>query len=261
MFQTLMRSTPIWLFGLLIMAGCVVASEFGRFLHRRRTPREDETKSSTEGYVAGAVFSLLAFMISVTFSIAVDRFDSKRALVEHEASAILTSYQRAALLDEPGRTRLQGVLRSYAMSRVALERTWNTPNDEALARTRLLQRTLWATALDACYPLRTTSLASSVIQAVNETLEMGSRRELARLEFVPARVILTLVLYLFVASSVLGYMVDANSGRRRALVYVLFALYTAAITLVVDLDSPLEGAVRVPQAALEQVAAAMSLNS
>ena len=261
MLQTLLRSTPIWLFGILIMAGCVLASEFGRYLHRRRGTRTPAAKNGDDGYIVAAIFSLLAFMISVTFSIASDRFDAKRALVGEEANAITTSYQRASMLDEPGRSRVHAILRDYARSRIALERIPNTSKDRVLVQSRMLQRALWIATLEACYPIRTTSLASNVVQAVSETLDVGSQRELARSAFVPSRVLLTLILYLFVASSLLGYRVDSSSGQRRALGYVLFVLYTAAIVLIADLDSPLEGSVKVPQTALKQVAANLEFGS
>ncbi len=257
MLQTLVRSTPIWLFGVLIMVGCALASEFGRFLHRRQGTQERETKTSTEGYIVAAIFSLLAFMISVTFSIAADRFESKRVLVGREASAIMTSYQRASLLDEPGSSRVRAILRDYARSRIALEELSNSAEDEPLARSRMLKRALWVATLDACYSMRTTTLSSNAVQSVNEILNIGSERELARVAFVPSRVVLTSILYLFAASSVLGYRIDANSGHRSPLIYVLFALYVAAIVLIADLDSPLEGTIKVPQTAIEQLVAAL----
>ena len=78
---------PLWLVWLLLVAACVLALEAGRWAFRRaaahRRAGTREAKSEAEGYVFGAIFSLLAFMIAITFSIALGRFDSRRLLVNH----------------------------------------------------------------------------------------------------------------------------------------------------------------------------------
>lgn len=163
MFQTLLRSMPLWLIGCLILTGCILASQLGRFIHRRFASEADRMKTGTEGYIVGALFALLAFMISATFSIAVDRFENKRAWIAREASSISMSYWRAGFLDEPGRAQLRSILRRYARSRAALENDANTGSSGALSRSKELQRDLSAATLNACYPLRSTPVAAYMI--------------------------------------------------------------------------------------------------
>ena len=215
-------------------------------------------KTGTEGYIVGALFALLAFMISATFSIAVDRFENKRAWVAREASSISMSYWRAGFLDEPGRSQLRSILRRYARSRAALENDANTGSSGALSRSKELQRDLSAATLNACYPLRSTPVAAYMIQAISDTLDVGAQREEAVFAFVPNRVMVTLILYLLVASAVLGFEIDVEPTKRRASIYILFALYTLALTLILDLDSPLSGTITVAQTQLRGLAAELS---
>ena len=260
MFQTLLRSMPLWLIGCLILAGCILASQLGRFIHRRFASEAVPMKTGTEGYIVGALFGLLAFMISATFSIAVDRYEAKRAWVAREASSISISYRRAGFLDEPGRSQVQLILRRYAHSRMALENVANSATGQELVRTRELQRDLWAATLNACYPLRATAVAAYTIQAVSDTLDIGAQREEAVRAFVPNRVIFTLILYLLVASAVLGFEIDVEPKKRRVSIYMLFALYTLALTLILDLDSPLSGTITVGQTPLREVAGQLDAN-
>ncbi len=253
MFQTLLRSMPLWLIGCLILAGCILASQLGRFIHRRFASEAVPMKTGTEGYIVGALFGLLAFMISATFSIAVDRYEAKRAWVAREASSISISYRRAGFLDEPGRSQVQLILRRYAHSRMpskmsrTLQRAGTRPDKRATAR---------SVGCDAerLLPLRTTAVAAYTIQAISDTLDIGAQREEAVRAFVPNRVIFTLILYLLVASAVLGFEIDVEPKKRRVSIYMLFALYTLALTLVLDLDSPFGGTITVGQMPLREVA-------
>lgn len=74
----------------------------------------------------------------------------------------------------------------------------------------------------------------------------------------PNRVMVTLILYLLVASAVLGFEIDVEPTKRRASIYILFALYTLALTLILDLDSPLSGTITVAQTQLQGLAAELS---
>src|SRR5438309_72459 len=99
MFGIVQHAVPLWAFGLLIIACSILASEIGGLTRRRFAPGTPKTSGNIDGYIVGAIFGLLAFMISFTFSVAINRFDSRRAWAVREATAISTAYLRASLLD------------------------------------------------------------------------------------------------------------------------------------------------------------------
>ena len=92
MSEWILGLVPFWLFGLSLVLACILASEFGRGVRRRLiSPAEAGTKSDAQAYVVGAVFGLLAFLISLTFTIAINRFDERRGWGAQEANAISTT--------------------------------------------------------------------------------------------------------------------------------------------------------------------------
>lgn len=127
MIDSILQAVPLWLVGLFLIAACIFAAQLGRYI-RRRSGRDSvesgKTRSDAEGYVIGAIFGLLAFIIGLTFSIAVDRHDTRRGWVTEETTAISTVFLRAGLFDEPHRTRLQSTLREYAHTRIAPDGVW-----------------------------------------------------------------------------------------------------------------------------------------
>ena len=80
----------------------------------------DHTPDGQEGYVVSAVLGLLALMLGFTLAMAVDRYETRRALVLEEANAIGTTYLRAQLFGEPHRARLSKLLVEYNDNRLAL---------------------------------------------------------------------------------------------------------------------------------------------
>jgi ABC-type branched-subunit amino acid transport system permease subunit len=64
---------------------------------------------------------------------------------------------------------------------------------------------------------------------------------------VPANVFEVLVLYAVIAQGILGFVLGDPTNRHRSLGFVLSGLLTIALVLIVDLDRPRGGAIRVSQ--------------
>ena len=105
---------------LLSVGVIVLGTDVGRSRHRiraanapgqhRRRGRMKTRDSGSEGYVVSATLGLLALLLGFTFSLAIQRFETRRELVLADANAIGTAYLRVQLLDEPHRSRLSGLL-------------------------------------------------------------------------------------------------------------------------------------------------------
>lgn len=256
MFDFILQSIPLWLTGVFLIVACLLAAQLGRLVRRRSgrdNSEEDKGAKEAEGYIIGAIFGLLAFIIGLTFSIALDRFDSRRSWVAEEATAINTAFLRASLFDEPARSRLQSTLRIYAHGRIAPEGVWDDRVDRRVALSRQLRHRLWDETQAAVLPVRETELASYFVDAMNEVLTAGTRRELAGNAHIPDRIIISLLLYLLVASAVLGYLAGEDAGRLRQSTTMLFALFALTIVTILDLDRPQSGYIRISQDALEDL--------
>ena len=102
-----------------------------------------------EGYVVSAVLGLLAFLLGFAFSLATDRFETRRHLVLEESNAIGTAFLRAQLLGEPHRARLSDLLVRYTENKIALARAQPDQQPPLLAIDDKLITEIWA-ATAAC---------------------------------------------------------------------------------------------------------------
>lgn len=140
MFDLLFNRAPIWVIGPGLFLFLCVAAETGFRLQQwldRRSPAMDE-KGGGAGHILGVSLGLMSLLLSFTFSIAISRYDARRALVLEEANPIGTTYQRADILPEPLRTALIGPLRDYTQVRIAFYEAGDDLNRPGIAGGRLV---------------------------------------------------------------------------------------------------------------------------
>ena len=69
-----------------------------------------DEEEDANGAIVSAVLGLLALLLGFTFALAVNRFETRRALVLEEANAIGTAYLQTQVLPQPHRERLSMLL-------------------------------------------------------------------------------------------------------------------------------------------------------
>jgi hypothetical protein len=256
---------PIIVLGGAIVLILLLAMWLGRRLQLRLAAllaREDGTPPADEAFqnhILSAVMGLLALLMGFTFALAIDRFDSRRQLVVAEANSIGTTWLRARLLDEPHRSRLLALLEDYARNRIALAEAQDRGDiDRLLAESGRLQDQLWNETEAAVRPMRNVAFAASFLETMNQTIDLGAERKVARQAHVPPEVLAILLIYLVVVAFVYGY--NITGARRWAASTCLLALFTLAYLLILDLDRPNRGGIRESQAPMEDLLQSMHGN-
>ena len=245
--QNFLDSLPIGivLLGFAVIAGIV--SELGyRLGHwwQKRTPDE---KEGPTGMIVGSILGLMAFLLAVSTGMATDRFDQRRGLVLTEANSIGTTYLRAGYLPEPASSEIRDLLREYVPLRIVA----NDLKDvrKKMARSVELHAELWSITEDLArnHP-EMGDLLALFIEALNETIDLHETRVTAGIY---ARVPFTILFMLFFGSILTLGMVGYSAGltRRRSPItaVMLVVILGAAITLVVDLDRPQGGFLKISQ--------------
>lgn len=261
MFDLLFDRAPIWVIGPgLFILLCIVAEagfRLEQWLDRRSPARED--KGSGAGQILGVSLGLMSLLLSFTFSIAISRYDTRRALVLEEANAIGTAYQRADILAEPLRTALIGPLRDYTQVRIAF---YEAGADEAKLvdvehRTNALQSQMWATTGQAVRSLPNTDLSASLMDAMNHMFDQAAARKVALAAHIPIAVLIGLTILLLASAVMLGAVLGENSRRHPLLALMLLALLSFTMTLIVDIDRPRRHHVLINQGPLLDLRAAL----
>ena len=248
-----------------LVAATVILLLFGAgglgmyFRHRRGGERAEEEKGA-EQLIVSAILGLLALLLGFTFALAVDRYDTRRGLVVAEANAIGTAWLRAQLLDEPHRTRMSRLLEGYAANRLQLAQAQNRGEGlPLLQRTDLYHRRLWEATVEAVRPIRHLEISSTLVEGMNNVIDIAAERKAARRAHVPPRVLTVLLLYMAVTAYAVGYALLRLQVRWAAIVLLL--LLSLSYLLILDIDQPTRGGIREPQAAMEDLVASMRPNA
>lgn len=213
--------------------------------------------------IVGSILALLAFLLAVAMGMASDRFDTRRGLVLDEANAIGTTYLRAGYLPEPASSEIRALLREYVPLRIVTNELGDIR--VRMARSVEVQEKLWSIAEELARGTPESDVLALFIDSLNETIDMHQTRITAGIY---ARVPETVTILLYFGSILTLGVVGYNAGltRRRSLLttIVLIIVLDAVITLVVDLDRPRDGFLKVNQQPLidlqKQVEALPPLN-
>lgn len=258
--QNWLANAPLWEIGVAVFGGLVATWLAGAAL-RRRHDRSAALKDGAadpgdgeQGILVSAVLGLLALLIAFTFSIVIDRFDTRRVNVLNEANAIGTTYLRAQLLEQPHRARLSRQLVQYTDIRIALAGKSRGPEQTALlAMNDKLLADLWTSTVAAFPSMRPYPLSGSFLETMNNLIDMDATRKAGRQARVPSEVLLVLFLYQFVAAGVIRYGLSGRAGRRMGPILVF--LLGSLTLVIIDIDKPVTGGISESQEPMLQLRA------
>jgi hypothetical protein len=183
----------------------------------------NESKRAQVQAVQAVALSILGLLLGFSFALASSRFDARKALVADEANAIGTAYRRVDLLPEADRDEMRGILRSYIDRRLEFveQREFGRLQvEEAEAEVVRLHDAMWAVGVRA-----------------------------ARAD--PHAVTTMLLGVAAIAMGTLGYGFGSSDYRNAALPALVGVLVLMIVVVIVDLDRPQAGFIRVSQRALE----------
>jgi len=190
----------------------------------------------------------LAFMLAFTFGMASTRFDTRKSLVLDEANAIGTTYLRAAMLPER-RDEVRDLLRDYLDTRLEAVRSGRIA--EGLARVDDLQAQLWAHAVSVAQQHPDSIVVGLFVEALNEVFDLHAERLAAGLRNrIPGAIWVGLLVLAILSLASMGYHSGLVGTSRSLAVIAVAVAFSAVIVLVVDLDRPQEGSLKVSQQAL-----------
>ncbi len=237
---------PLWLVGLLLLGALTAVAELGFRAHRwlfvqERGPQD----SKDEGYILSAVLGLLALLVGFTFSMALNRYETRRELVVQEANAIGTARLIVQVLEDPRRSELTALFARYVDLRLMGSREHADP--ATLGETARVRRELWEEVSEVSRAHPTAQSSRALIDAVTAMFDVAAARRAELDAYIPTRVLEILVLYAIVSAGVLGYVLAGTNVRHFIATSILFVALTLAITLVLDIDRPRRGSIRVPQ--------------
>ncbi|HET8725224.1 MAG TPA: hypothetical protein VFM53_13595 [Anaeromyxobacteraceae bacterium] len=251
-------NAPLWAILVATGAAFLLAAELGYRLGTWRQAATSETTRADLGITLGGLLGLLGLLLAFTFGMAGARYEARKSLVIEEANAIGTAWLRTDLVPEPMRSEARAALKAYTQIRLDVARGGSQETVErGIARSEALQGPLWkaAVAAAAAAPGPTSSL---FVSSVNEVIDMHGRRiGLSVRNPIPPVIMATLYGVSLLVVVALGFS-RGLGGDRNAVATTLLALILAVVlNLILDLDRPAGGYLRVSQQAMQDVRAMM----
>jgi hypothetical protein len=233
----------------LLFVGLVVMQEAGRALGRRWRARTGEEKIPGIAAIESSIYGLLGLLVAFTFNGAATRFEQRRALVTEEVNAIGTAYRRLSLLPEGPRTALQDKFRLYVRERLETYRA--LPDVEAsrvwYVRSEKAQDEIWS---DAVAALSTTSekIGILLLPPINQMFDDAATRLMATQNHPPKIMFVMLGGLALLSALIAGFGLAASHGRPLIHVLVFAGTLALAVYVIVDLEYPRFGFIRVDDA-------------
>ncbi len=216
---------------------------------------DDEVKALT-GSVQASVLGLLALLLGFTFSMSMQRFDNRSMALIDEANAIGTAMLRADLLPVEQRAETKAQLLEYAKARSALSAIDLTLTQQRQAyRNQIseIQAKLWTLAIAAAETDSRPVTTGTFLSSLNEMIDSQSKRGALLRAHVPEPILL-LLLFVFVASvGMMGYSSGLSRKRIFAPLVLVSLLITLIVFIIIDLDRPKRGLIKVDQSALTEL--------
>jgi hypothetical protein len=233
----------------IFFALMLAATEIGFRLGRKSEANTPEKTKSLVSTVEAAILAVLGLLLGFTMSMAVTRFEARKQLVLDEANAIGNSCLRTELLPAPEGTEIASILREYINVRVQYGATGNDPArlDSLRTQTARLQDEFWKRAVAYGQKNPSPMAASLLLQSLNQSIDLESARRMALQNHVPENVIYVNGILGMLAALLVGYTFGLNGRRQIFSMCVMCVAVTLVLTLIIDLDQPRSGLVRVSQ--------------
>ena len=235
----------------VLFAAMLLTFEVGRRIGGAELAKDPDGLAKGVGAAEGAVFALLGLLMAFTFAGAASRFEGRRLMIDTEANAIGTAWLRIDVLPVETQPPIREMFERYTNLRATIYRDADQISEvrARLATAATLQNEIWKSALAACQLPHAAPQATIVmLPALNQMIDIASTRQMASGNHPPMVIFLLLGLLSIIGALLVGY--SSSSNKRRTWIHqVIFALVmSAAIYVIIDIEFPRLGLIRVEDA-------------
>jgi len=251
-----LRDLPL---GLIFLAS-LLAIHGAWAIGRRLGSRTQGVDAGSVAAMEASILGLLALMIGFSFSVALNRFESRRDAVLKEANSIGTTALRARLLPAPHNADVNRLLTEYVQLRLLLlQGATGAANFAAtLERSNAIQEALWQQAKALVKQDNAMVPTGIFIQTLNDMIDAQETRLTAARNTVPEIVTWTLYGLAIMGAGFNGYGRGLQGKSRHLPSWVTGTLFATVILMIQDLDRPGAGFIKVSQQPILDTAASIS---
>lgn len=240
--EYLYRIDTIWIlfFSLMILALLI---EIG--YRRGRTSGDGKDFESLITLIPTSLLGVLALLMGFTFSMAISRFEARKAVLVREANSIETTWLRTDLLKSNEASTARAALIDYLDHRIKFPSASSSPEVFTAYQndTSRLQAIIWKTAVEESLS-KPTPVAALFMSSVNEMIDLSTERLFAWQDHVPSVAYIIIFALAMASHYELGFLFGARQYKRSAPLLLAF-MFCLVLTLIQDIDRPSRGLVTI----------------
>ena len=246
-------SIPIYIIGLLVVAGLSIVIEVGYQFGKRIADERGLNKHPVEASVTTAILSLMAFMLGFSFANATSRYIKRQDLMLEDANTASTLYLRADFLPPEKIERSRALIREYVQLRANAVNAQDLKKlSSAIQPSLEIQRELWDITVEARSLSKNVSL-NLYISTLNDLIDTHSKRQTAAIvNRFPPTLWLTLTFLGVMSTVMMGFISGLHGRRSRLATTSLLVAFSVVIVLIVDLDRPIRSLIEQKDRPAEQ---------
>jgi hypothetical protein len=229
---------------LLVLTSTLLGSIVGKSIKKKG---EYLTESSN---VYGSLFGLLALILAFTFSMSIDRYDTRRKIIIEESNTISTALLRADLYPENERLLFRNDFKKYIETRINYFKAGFDfeKREQVNIISQSLSKALWDRATRLSHNYSNTDATRQMIPALNEMFDITTTRLAAENAKVPDSIILLAFLLAFIISFFSGYSSTLKGNIDWFGNLCFGATISLTVFFILDLDRPYRGLITLDQA-------------
>ena len=232
-----------------LCVGMILCLEGGYQLGHRHS-RMDSKAHEGIGTIEAAVFALLGLLLGFAFAGATSRLDARRQLIVRETNTIGTAYLLLDVLPASDQPDLRRLFRDYLEARL---RVYGELKDLDAAKRQItqaaqLQQKIWQRAVGASRLDPTQNTTRLVLPAITDMMDVTTARTVALQTRLPALILCLLVVVALLSALLAGYAMAKRKARSLLHVVLCAASVSITVYVVLDLDDPRSGLIRIDAA-------------
>jgi hypothetical protein len=187
------------------------------------------------------LLGLLGLMLEFTFSMANERYDTRRSLIVQESNCISSAVIRANVLPDSIRAKVRSILQSYVEERIAFYEVGMNLNMAYVhfMRADSISTAAWNVVTNHARVNPHAVLTSGILPVLNDMIDITTTRRAAGEAQLPISIVYFLFLLCLCAAFLLGY--DHKGPVNYVIVIGFAVMLSATVFTILDLDQPRSG--------------------
>jgi hypothetical protein len=246
------RAFPLWIVVPVTAVVLGLVTELGYRVGRRTRLSPSHEDEGAASDLSTPAVGLLGLMLAFTFGWAATRYDARGNARVDEAKEVANVFRLADFLPDPERARARTLLRNYIT--VSLSASDAESFRRAFKTREAMHHELWAIGVRAVEANPTSEIAREFVKELDALLNSHLvRSTLAVSARIPPGIVAGLAAILLLTMVMLGYQMGLRSPTRSFALVPLILSVSLVIFLIIDLDRPIEGLLKISNRALVEL--------